>query len=181
MKVMISLPLLLALAAGPAIGQAGSVGLFANIGGTDCNLLDKSSGLVSYHVVHLDTPGAMASQFSAPQPACFVATWLSDTQNFAITIGDSQFGISVAYPQCLSSPIHVLSINFFTQGLTPKCCGFPVRPDPNTRSGEVEAVDCGYELLVARGMYGRVNRDGSCPCEQDIESTWGGVKAVYSR
>ncbi len=181
MKVLIPLALVLALVPGPAIGQAGSIGLFADIGGTDCNLLDTSSGLVSYHVVHLDIPGAMACQFSAPQPGCFIATWLSDTQNFAVTIGDSQFGVSVAYGQCLSSPIHVLSINFFTQGLTSKCCGFPLLPDPNTRSGDVEAVDCSNDLLVARGLYGRVNRDGSCPCDQDIEATWGGVKAVYSR
>ncbi|UCG53347.1 MAG: hypothetical protein JSW58_07280 [Candidatus Latescibacterota bacterium] len=165
----------------PAAGQPGSIGIFADPGGTDCNLPDTQSGLTSYHIVHVNTPGAVAAQFYAPQPPCLDAMYLSDTFVYALYWGNSQTGIAVSYGTCLSSPIYICAINYFTQGLTEPCCYYPVLPDPAAPSGRIEVVDCNHETVYATGGTGIVNSNLSCTCDVPTKySTWGKVKALYA-
>ncbi|MEJ2720563.1 MAG: hypothetical protein P8181_05410, partial [bacterium] len=70
-------------------------------------------------VVHTATPGAIACQFSAPLPECFVGSYVSDTSVFPVTIGNSQLFVSIGYCVCLAAPIHVLTINLLVEGSTP--------------------------------------------------------------
>lgn len=159
-----------------AAGQAGSLGVYANPSGTNCNVSDVSPGLLPIYIVHTGTSGVIGSEFSAPVPACMPATWLSD-EGPAVSIGDSQNGISVAYGACLAAPVHVLTINLFAQGLTGPCCRYPVLAHP---INGLNAVDCSQMKLVAVGARHMVNADGSCECGRDDEpSTWGKVKDAY--
>ncbi len=169
-------------AATGAFAQTGSLAVAGDLSGADCNLADIP-GLCTYYIVHLSAPGATAAQFSAPQPGCMTAAlWLSDTPVFPVTIGNSQSGVAVGYGECLTSPITVLSINFFCQGLTGPCCYYQVLPDPNGPSGTIEMVDCDNQLLTGvGGIEGIFNSGPGCDCAVGVEaSTWGKVKSLYS-
>jgi len=181
MKKALLLTLVLVVSASMAFAQAGSVGLFADTGGTDCNLADLTPGLTAYYAVHVYHAGAIACQFAAPKPACLLATWLSDTAVFPVTVGGSQGGVAIGYGSCQGAPTHVLTINYFTQGLTAPCCVYPVVNDPNIPSGEIEVVDCANNLLVGTGGVGIVNSSPNCDCDVPTEdTTWGKVKSLYT-
>jgi len=167
---------------GPA-GYGGAIGLYADATGTDCNLVDVPNSLVTIYVVHAFVPGATASQFSAPLPACATGMiYLADSQVFPVTIGNSQTGVSIGYGACYSSPIHILTIQFLGQGLS-DCCPYAVLPHPEAPSGQVEAVDCNNQLTIATGVSSIVSTQFyDCPCGviKVEETTWGQVKAMYA-
>ncbi len=186
MKRLLVITMVMLLSAGMAFAQmAGEIGIFADFGGTDCFLSDTVPGLCTYTVVHVWSAGSTAARFSAPQPACLLATYLSDTCAFGCMIGNSQTGMSIGHGACLVSPIFLVSINYFCQGLTGPCCAYPVLPDPNVPSGTIEVVDCNNNLITGvPGLSGVVNGDpNNCPCDPTIgteQSTWGKVKALYA-
>jgi hypothetical protein len=158
----------------------GSIGIYADVAGTECNLSDATVGMTTYHVVHLADFGMTACAYWAPKPSCFTAMYLSDTNVFPVTIGNSQAGVSIGYGSCRPGPIHVQSIVFFTQGTTPQCCLYPVLGIPS--SGNVEAVDCANHLITAYGVTSVINPNGACTCGsvKVEESTWGRVKSLYA-
>lgn len=182
MKKALLLTLVLMLGASMAFAQGGSIGVFADPAGSSCNLTDAAPGLLSFYAVHVLTPGATASQFSAPKPACMAsATYLSDTGVFPVTIGNSQNGVAIGYGACLAAPIHVLTINFFGSGLTPACCYYGVFADPNLASGQIEVVDCAENLIYATGGVGIVNPNATCQCDVPVQdTTWGKVKSIFA-
>ena len=143
----------------PGLTFGGIVGVYANTDGSDCNIRDLAPGLLEVYVVHNNIPGATACQFSAPIPACMAGVaWLSDTPEFPVVIGNSQTGVSIGYGECLTSPIHVMTITYFGSGLTQACCYYEVLPDPSAASGRIEVVDCNSLLLYADGMTSIVMR-----------------------
>lgn len=170
-----------AVLAGSAGAQAGAVGIFKDPGGTICSLEDRSPGIVPFYVVHIGTGGSTACQYSAPKPGCLAATFLSDTNPFPVTIGGSQNGVSIGYGTCRTGPIHVQTISYFTQGLTPACCRYYVIPDPNAASGTIDTVDCNSTLMAATTIRTVINATTGCPCGEPTaeESTWGQVKTLY--
>jgi hypothetical protein len=171
----------LAMAA-PVFGQAGALILADDTRGEDCDLEDKSAGIRSFLVVHVSATNVAACMFSAPVPACFTGTWLSDTPQYPVTLGDSQNGISVGYGECLSSPIHVMTINFFCQGTSSNCCYYKIFPHPDVESGEVEVADCFGNVIPGIGGRAVVNPTASCPCGPPTQdSTWGRVKSLYDK
>ncbi len=175
------LALTILCAASTVQAQGGTLMLFSDPSGLDCDLHDDAPGLCTYYVVHMGTAGATASQFAAPKPACHMGIFLSDTGQYAVTIGSSQTGTAIGYGACLSSPIHILTINFFCQGLTGECCMYSIVPDPNIASGQIEVVDCSETLVYGSGGTSAVNPTVSCCCQctPAKESTWGKVKSLY--
>ncbi len=156
-----------------------TIGLFADPGGTDCQINDGQPGLLSIFVVHIATDGAIASEFSAPMPACMVgATYLSDSCPFLCT-GNSQTGTSRGYGACLSGTIHVLTMSFFVQGTTELCCAYPVLPHPDFG---LNVFDCDNNPMPGQASAAVVNGDATCPCQALVPveaTTWGAVKAFY--
>jgi hypothetical protein len=170
--------------AGTVFAQQGSIGIFSDVVGVDCNLLDVGMGLGAYNVVHTGTTGSMACAFVAAHPACLTATYLSDTHPFPVTIGSSQTGVAVGYGSCRVGAIHVLTINYFTMGTTPACCYYPVTCDPRESNrcagGLLDTVDCSQHPAVASPGFGMINANQSCLCSVPTEdTTWGQVKALY--
>ena len=163
---------------GPLTG--GSIGIYTDVMGGDCNLPDHTPGLTTYHVVHLSSSGVTAGAYWAPKPACFTGTWMSDTNIFPVTIGNSQDGVSIGYGSCRTGPIHVQSIVFLANGNTPECCLYPVLGIPT--SGKVEAADCAMTPITAYGLTSVFNPTGGCPCGsvRVEETTWGRVKSLYA-
>jgi len=182
MKRLFLITLVAVFSASVAAAQVGNIGLFADNAGADCNIVDNAVGLKPIYVVHVNAANVSAVQFSAVVPACFGASFLSDTAVWPVTVGNSQTGVAVGYGVCLSSPIHVLTINVFAQGLASTCCQMTVAPHSAASSGEIEVVDCANDLFLLGTIGGTVtiNPDGSCMCSIGTEeTTWGQVKALY--
>lgn len=148
-----------------ALAQVNQFGVYAEPTASDCGIPFESAGSKSFYVVHTLSPGALASQFMVPLPACFPGSWLSDDQPFATTIGDSQNGVVIAYGSCLSGTIHVLTINVFATDVPPNCCMISVVPDPSVMSGEIEIADCSSAMVYGTGLSYPINEDCSCDCE----------------
>ncbi len=181
MKKALLLTLVLMLGASMAFAQAGSIGIFADPAATNCNLVAMAQGLGAYYIVHVNTPGAVGCEYSAPKPACMtLASYLSDTNVFPVSIGNSQTGISVGYGVCKVSPILVQTISYFILGPNPTCCRYYVLPHPI--NGGPNVVDCADNLLIATGGQGIVNSVvGQCECNVPVQdTTWGSVKALYT-
>ncbi len=163
------------------IPWGGDIAPYGDAQGTSSFIYDSAPGLLVIYIVQLaHYEGMTASQFSAPKPACFLATYISDTAVFPVTIGNSQTGVAIGYGQCLTGAIHVLTINFFVQGLTDECCFYETQPDPNIPSGEIEAVNCNNEIVFLSGGLGVINPDGRLCGTPVVPTTWGKIKSTYS-
>jgi len=148
---------------------------------TTSYIYDNTTGLLSVYIVQLTySEGMTASQFAAPKPACFLASYLSDTAVFPVTIGSSQTGVAVGYGACLNGPIHVLTINYFVEGLTADCCFYPTVPHPDIPSGKIEAVNCNNEIVFLTGGLGVINPDARDCTNAVVPTTWGKIKSTYS-
>ena len=164
-------------------GVGGSIGVYADpIGLNPC--VEDITGIVTLHVVHTNTVGAKASQFSAPIPICWTgAVWLSDTPNYDIWVGNSQNGIAIAYGGCVPTPNHILTISVLALGLTSvDCCAYTVLPDPNAASGQIDVVNCADELVFGNGFTSFVSVP-PCNCAPSVRTehtTWGAIKSIYS-
>lgn len=181
MKKALLLTVVMIFGATAAFGQAGTIGVYADAAGADCHLPDAVPGLTPWNVVHTNTAGATASQFAVLLGSCNLATYLSDTAIYAVTIGSSQTGVAIGYGACIGSPNLVLIVNMFTSGVTPPCCPVEVVPDPNSASGQIEVVDCLNNLLFGSGFTSYINGSDNCPCTVGTEeSTWGAVKSIYA-
>ncbi len=123
---------------------------------------DTAPGLIQVYVVHTGTPGATAVWFAAPKPACMTGTWISDTCPFPIASGDSQTGISVDYGACLSSPIHVVTISYLTQGMTPPDCPYEILPHP--RRTALSLLDCNSNYHPGYPSTTYINSNLACTC-----------------
>lgn len=156
-----------------------SIGIFSDAQGTDCNVYDSSPGVMKFYVVHVRKTGATAAWFAAPQPPCLsTAVYLYDTPVFPTTIGNSQTGVEIQYGDCLSSPIHILTIEYGRLGQTGSCCRYPVISHPDKDGIKIE--DCDSVVFTATGGQAIVNPTPSCSCNVPVkETTWGKIKAQY--
>jgi hypothetical protein len=181
MKKVLLLTVAMLVCASMAFAQAGSIGLYSDPFGANCNLLDNVPGLYPVYVVHVNAPGATASEWAVSNPACLNALFLSDSSPFGVYIGASPFlpsGKAVGYGLCLGSPIHAATLDYFTQALTGPCCLQSVIP--HGINGAISVVDCSSNLLSATGGSGIWNPVPGCNCTVGThDSTWGSVKAMF--
>jgi hypothetical protein len=183
MKRALLLSVCLLVVASIAFAQPGSIGLFADPGGTSCNVTDAAPGLLLVYVVHVLSPGATASQFAVAWDPCFLVTYLSEAVTPPyIGIGNSQAGIAIAYGSCIPSPAMILTLQFFGSGITSPCCFMHVIADPTATPPGIYVTDCASppNLLTATGGEAIVNPDPSCNCNVPVEETsWGQIKSLY--
>jgi hypothetical protein len=165
----------------------GDIILCQDMDGFD-GFFDATPGLISINVIVSGVsgdPGAglTACQFAAPVSQCFNGVWLSDSQVFPVTLGDSQTGVAIGFGQCLQAPVHVLTINLFCQGPGTECCFVWAVPHPSASSGEIELVDCTETLYFGTGGAAIIQPDAN-QCMQYVpvqETTWGKMKSLYAK
>ena len=184
-RILLTLTIL-ALWVGVASAQnspAGSIGLFDDKGGANCNVFDMTPGFFSIEVVHVFHLGATAVEFAAVWPGCNGGTvHVGDTPRpIGVTIGNSQTGVSVGYGQCVPFTASALTMNFFNIGVNSEtCCTYSVGVHPGT--GVVTMVDCGQVLRVPTTGSANINPDSGCMCDiATHETTWGHIKAIYGQ
>ena len=142
----------------------GHIGVYADVGGTDCDIPTPLGEHVSFHVVFWPpAEGARVVQFAAPLPHSGLY-YVSETCSQSTCIGDSQTGIQVTFSECLTGPIHVLTITAFVTHFVPLCTPYPVIPHP-AAGGEIEWLDCDWVGgHFATSSVAVLTPDVSCPC-----------------
>ncbi len=175
-------------AAWGAAQTQGRVTLTADVGGVTCNIEDVAP-LVYVHMLVTERADVAAVHFAAPKPSCWVgATWLGDNISFPVVIGDSQnnyiYGLSIAFGDCLDSPIYLGAIVYWTQGQALPCCWYPVvKTDdgyPNIPTPVMST--CDYRAAGINAGSAVINAQPECSCDEPVaveEATWGAVKALY--
>ena len=177
MKRTLLIGFCLTMVASLAFAQAGSIGVFADTEGTNCNLTDAGL-LVTVQIVQVFTVGSRGVQFMLVPPAGW--THLGDVWNFPTIIGVSISGVSVAWSSCEVGPVSLGLVNFFGAEV-PACSIVGIVADETAPSGFIEGVDCDRNKVFPTGGEAFVNSDGSCDCSTPVqETTWGGVKALYN-
>jgi hypothetical protein len=145
--------------------QTDHIALYSDAQFSDPHLGTEGTGLVSIYVVARSTTPLTAVQYWAPIPDCWQgATWIGDVNMFPITIGSSQTGISIGLGGCVTTPVHLQTINVIATVPPPNdiCCLMVTRPDLRAPSGEIEFVDCNSLKFFGSEAYAIVG-DGSAP------------------
>jgi hypothetical protein len=166
---------------------AGVIELYSDPSATSCVAYDVAPGLLTVYVYHMQTAGATASQFMVVQTGGALLTYLGESSPY-IAIGYSQTGVSIAYGYCVPSPNLLLTINYFSSGLSAPCSLIEVVPDPGAIPNEILVADCGIptNVLIGAGRGLRINPD-FVHCTDDCsdipiaveQATWGQVKGLY--
>ena len=125
----------------PALG--GSIGIYADADGTDPTLVD-TGGMVTFYVVHKVTQGAMASAYRIEAPAGW--TLIAADAQFPVSLGDINDGISIAYGECLTGTIHVMTLTYQSPGNSASGTKFKVLPHSGWPEN-VRVVDCNQNTL----------------------------------
>jgi hypothetical protein len=142
-------------------------------------ICDRTPGLLSIYIIYIGYYDATAVEFSAPKPPCFTAMYLSDSPMFAVTIGNSQAGVSVGFGSCRHWPVLVLTVNYFAYGTTPADCVYRTLPHPAT--GQIYMADCEYNVVPLTSGGNFINPpEGDCAPVPVETSTWGSIKSLFS-
>jgi len=183
-SVLLFLAALPGLATANPVPGGGPISAYADPAGTDMCLYDLGEGTLTVYIVQdfywQDPPTASACAFAAPKPMCLAGTYLGEWSPFP-TMGNSQVGITVVYPECRTGdPFLILTIQYQVHGATPYSCLYWVVGDPAEPSGHVVILDCdGMAHTVGDGA-GMINGYGfTCDPVGTETSTWGRVKGLY--
>jgi len=176
MKRSVLIVLAFMLFASVAFAQNGSIMIFSDLEGSNCNWADGGPAVQPVYVWHMYSPGATASEWQLNGPASW--SHLGDNSEFALTIGTSISGVSVSYGACLSANFLLMTVNFFGSGIEAPCTLFGIVAAPGKPG--IQVIDCSDGRAFPPGGAGIVNSDGTCDCDVPVdETTWGGIKALY--
>ncbi|MHC4062697.1 MAG: Ig-like domain-containing domain [Planctomycetota bacterium] len=166
MKRLALISVVFLLGASTCLAQYGYIGVFSDHGATNCNIVSSGS-LITIHVFHLYPSDAMSSSFSVPIPECLTGfTYINELPSFAQFTGDSQSGITIEYGACISSTVHLLTVNWVGSGTAPECCYIIPAGHSQSASGKAEMTDCESQVHLANVSYAIVNETPFCECGQ---------------
>jgi len=177
--LLLSVAIAPTLFAGPAAAATEAVGVFADQAGTDCGLQDRVIGACSFYVVHVNAVDRTGVEFWPQLPGCADWIYIGVRSTMPVYTGRIDYGFSVAYGQPLSGNIHVMTLDFFCQGLSSICCEMPMAPHLYT--GKLVAADASHALHDIVGQPSVINPDHTCACNAVTaeRTTWGKIKALY--
>jgi hypothetical protein len=164
MKKILILSVCVLFCAGTSYGQAGYIGLYSDVGGTDCTMADVS-GLCYVYVIHKNAPGATSSKFMIQDIGLNSTIFLNEVFSTGrIWVGSFHSGVVVSYGACYSSDVSLGTMEYFCQGTANPCATTRVVPDPAAPSGTIEVMDCASppNTLVGNASILTWNDTGSC-------------------
>jgi len=180
MRLLVVLVALAMLLSSTALAQRpGTIAVFSDAGGTDCNFVDDG-GLLQVHMFHIFHDDVLASRFMLDVS---LTDWffLGDFMVFEIVVDGSTTGVGVYYGTCQTGPTYLGYAQFFGS-TAPACTPIGIVAHPNSYTGEVDVADCYGTYHPATGREGVVNPDQSCMCSPPVpveQTTWGQIKAQY--
>jgi len=169
------------LFASPAAAQPGpgSIGVYSDTGGTNCNVVDVA-GVVSVYVVLVGGDGAAYTWFALHETPGLAMTYLNETVQQPLSHGNTRIGIQIGFGTCLNGPAHLLTVRYSGTGTTSTCQAIEVVANPARASGRVEIMDCAQVVHTRGNGAALVRNDGGCSCAVETsESSWGRVKSLY--
>jgi hypothetical protein len=186
MKNILILSVCVLLCASVSNGQAGYIGLYSDITGTNCMMTDIPGPCFVY-VIHKSAVGATSSQFLIQDVGLNATIFLNEVFSPGrLWTGSSHAGVVVSYGACHSSDILLMTMEYACQGTADPCAMTMVLPDPTAPSGTIEIFDCASppNKLVGNGSILTWNDTGSCDpgCGQIVpvqDTSWGQIKALY--
>lgn len=170
------------LTAANAQPDSGYITAYADESGASCILHDDSPGTFNVYVLHEDFIGANSWQFMVVNSNGFTASYIGETVTPPLlSFGNTQTGIAIAYPGCLSQDQLLVTITYQGLGTSGQCSYIEVVAHPGYAG--ILTQGCAFEILPTptRGPL-LVNPDASCtpwcivPTRQ---TTWGSLKAMY--
>jgi hypothetical protein len=175
-----------ALMSGNGMAQwRGTLGVFADIGGTSCTLDDTEPGLIQAYVIHKWTLELTASQFRVAADEGFTGVYLSHEAGPGfLGIGLPPEDYAVSYGACATGDFLVVTITYQAFGTSAVCSNIGLAAAPTSPlPGQIAVADCGFQYIAAH-LYPPlvVNAQGNlCVwCIDPVESsTWGRIKALY--
>jgi hypothetical protein len=158
--------------------NVGSIGVFSDTGGGDCNITDKV-GVVTAEIVLVNSEGSTHVSFAVQESEGVEMVYADETVHFALKLGDTRGGIQITFGACLTGSIHLATVRYGGSGTTSACEAIRVVPHPTV--GSVRIYDCEQNPYTATGGGSAlVRNDGGCSCSVAAEtSTWGRVKSLY--
>ena len=152
-------------------------------------------GLMTIYVFHSIVSGATGCRFRIQAGPGMTMTYVSETHDFPMTIGDTQTGMTVCYDTCLPGPYYRLATLTYVAYGTSTCAELEIVPHPDAET--VEEKDCNYQsgpALVQNLKVSAFSVCATCPpvfsyagngrpfdCAPLAveQTTWGRVKALY--
>ena len=178
MRKTLLLTMAILLCASLVLAQPGSIGVFADVNATICNLAETE--YINVFVVHVNSPGATQSKFKLVQTHGANMIYWGDTVNPAYSsVGNNQTGITITYPTCTASPHWIASAHYLGND-SAECSRIQVVAHPDETT--VLAWDCADppNAQVASGGRMHVNPNAWCNCTVPVwETTWGQIKSLY--
>ena len=181
------------LAAGVSQAQTGTMALYSDEAGTDCNLYDVGDACpLMVHVIYKGTIGSAASEFMLIQAGGAALVYLGiDLPLFgSISQGVPETGIAVAYGGCTSAPVHLLTVIYQGIGASSTCSQIQIMPHPHSQyqnGANIALVDCQINIRYAAPGHLTVNPDEGCGCKTGpgvtptpvFDTSWGQIKSLY--
>lgn len=186
MKKIVMFCVWVLLCAGTSYGQAGYIGLYSDISGTECTTADIPGPCYVY-VIHKNASGVTSSRFMIQDIGLNSTIFLNEVFSPGrLWTGSLHSGVVVSYGACFSSDVLLATMEYLCQGTADPCATTRVLPDPAAPSGTIEVEDCGFppNTLVANASILTWNDTGNCipGCGQVVpaqDTSWGQVKALY--
>ncbi|NIO00803.1 MAG: hypothetical protein GTO42_01475 [Candidatus Latescibacteria bacterium] len=168
-----------------SFAQGGLIGLYIDPWGDDCDIEDCKVEIINVYVVHKFAPSPSACQFMIVSSDGFTGAYLGEETPLmnGCMFGNSQRGISIAYGECASTPVHILTLRYYLYGTSKPNSYLQVVGDPTNVTPGIYIVDCTTPptLIPAIGGRAYINGDGTVSCSTTpVEPTsWGRIKSLY--
>jgi hypothetical protein len=183
-KVLVAL-ILGALAMSAEAQRNDSIDLYSDAAFNSRVALDQVPGTLKVFVVHdphAASAQAVSAAFRITTSPGFTGVWLADVTPHAFLLGSSPNGVSVVYNfGCfvLTEPTLLLEVTYSVFGTSENCSFLEVASHPDY--GVVYVQGCELETIAAVGGKLTINPNEGCASLPVESSTWGRVKALYSR
>ena len=125
------------------VNAGGTIGIYMDMSGTSPVVVDNGA-TVEMYVVHKVDQGATACAFRVEAPTGW--TLVSAQSEFPVSVGDIEDGISIAYGQCLTGAVRVMTLIYNAPGNSGTDARFRVLPNSQWPD-RVQVVDCNQNLV----------------------------------
>lgn len=161
----------------PLTTSAGTLGIYADPNGdSKC----MNGPVVDLYIVYTGPLSIQGIEFSMPAPYCANLVVLSEEAVFPSTTGSALSGVSIAFGECLSGPVHVMTVTVFVFEFYEYCCAWWPQDviawdcDANetyvsTTPGWLTTVPCGFTP-----PHSPVPEDGATMVPLTVDLEWDG-------
>lgn len=185
---------LLLVTSGVTLAQTGTMALYSDQAGTNCNLSDNGDRCpIQVYVIYRGSIGTTASEFVLEQQYGAALVYLSEAVPSVgfTTVGRADIGIGVGYGYCAAEELLLLTVTYMGTGESAACSQLHIKHNPssNYENGSyIAMVDCSFEIIWAAPGHITINPNDGCQCDVPpggtatpvVETSWGQIKSLYN-